>query len=205
MKEHAKLCPDCPFVLGREVGNVPITWLSAIRELKENQGEEDQVKEKQVNENTGKQDEGEKAGRVGSNRVKRSRTVGGRVDLQKLKEEGSSGYESRISEYESRAVDIEACAVKLNNNEENWEELQTISQRELLEDPDFVPFKPKKPRKSAPPITPIAPVMLKKSTLNVAKESSPEVPKNSSPSVSKKAIRKSEKLTGEEGRVADAR
>jgi len=208
MKEHAKLCPDCPFVLGREVGNVPITWLSAIRELKENQGEEDQVKEKQVNGNTGKQVEGEKARKVGSNRVKRSRTVGGRVDLQKLmsKEEGSSGYESRSSEYESRAVDIEACAVKLNNNEENWEELQTISQRELLEDPDFVPFKPKKPRKSAPPIiTPIAPVMLKKSTLNVAKESSPEVPKNSSPSVSKKTIRKSERLTGEEGRVADTR
>ena len=243
MKEHAKLCPECPFVLGREVGNVPITWLSAIRKMesqakenqakatqleedhqvRENQAQEDQGKEDQVKENQAKENQvkgnyerrcqGEKARNRSTKRMKRSKTVGGRVDLQKLlsKEEEGRHCEPRSSEYVLRAVEMEAevSAVKLNfenqnNNEEHWEELQKLSQRELLEDPDFLPFKPKKPRKSAPPITPVAPAMMMNSSPNVLKESSLDVSKKSSLSVPKKA-RKSEKLAGEVDRVADTR
>ena len=213
MKEHAKLCPNCPLVLGREVGNVPITWLSAIRKLKEDQVKENQDMENQVKENQVKEDQGKKARKECVKKVKRSRTVGGRVDLRKLmsKEEKGRGCERRSGENESRAVELEtqgaeASAVRMNfenqnNNEEHWEELQKLSQRELLEDPDFVPFKPKKPRKSAPPITPMAPAMLNNSAPDLSKRSSPVVSKKSS----KKTTTKSKNLTGEVDRVAETR
>ena len=172
---------------------------------KENKVKLDQVKENQGEENHVKGDQWKTAGKESSKRVKRSRTVGGRVNLQKLKfkEEEGRHCKPKSSEYESGAVEMEAetSAVKLNfeslnNNEEHWGELQKLSQRELLEDPDFLPFKPKKPRKSAPPITPLAPAMQKKSP--------PDVSKKCSPSGSGKS-RKSEILKGEADRVADTR
>ena len=203
MEEHEKLCPDCPFVLGKEVGNVPITWLSSIRKMKEehvkdSQSKENRVMADQVKENQGKgpggkEDQelkhlGKKYLKGSVKRVKRSRTVGGRFDLQKLmlKVEDGRHIEKRKSEDKSEAFQkgdqgVEIRDIKLNtdnqnNNEEHWEELQKLSQRELLDDPDFEPFKQKRPRKSAPPITPIAPspARLEKSspsgTVSVPKE-----------------------------------
>ena len=138
------------------------------------------------------------------------------LDMQilQLKEEEGKGCQPKSSEPREAEMEdkegTEASAVKLNfgnenNNEEHWEELQKLSQRELLDDPDFEPIKPKKQRKSAPSITPIAPAMLKNSAPDVSKKSSADVSKKFLSSSSKKSTRKSEKLTGEVDMVAETR